>query len=101
MLDKPKQSRKENPMQNWEYIRLGVSYSVRSITTHDSVYELVDVYSNGIKILSKTKSLDLYDYLIKIGTEGWELVNIHLWRGKLEMVSNLILNVGNVRLRRL
>jgi hypothetical protein len=40
-------------MQNWEYIRLGVSYSTRSITTHDSVYELVDVYSNGTKILSK------------------------------------------------
>ena len=76
-------------MQNWEYSRLGASYSARSITTHDSVYELVDVYSNGVKILSQTKSLDLYDYLNKIGTEGWELVNIHLGRGKFDEVYYL------------
>ena len=89
MLAETVSSRKENLIQNWEYIRLGVSYSARSIITHDSVYELVDIYSNGIKILSQTKSLDLYDYLNKIGTEGWELVNIHLGRGKFDEVYYL------------
>jgi hypothetical protein len=89
MLEETVSSRKENSIQNWEYIRLGVSYSTRSITTHDSVYELVDIYSNGIKILSQTKSLDLYDYLNKLGTEGWELVNIHLGRGKFDEVYYL------------
>ena len=94
MLDKPKESRKENLMQNWEYIRLGVSYSVRSITTHDSVYELVDIYSNGIRLLSQTKSLALYDHLNKLGTEGWELVNVHLGRGKFDEVYYLKRSIG-------
>src|SRR5437773_3641683 len=66
-------SRKENPVQKWEYLRLDVTYNDRTI--HSGIYNVV---LNGKEMFSEedSKSWDaLQLYVNGLGEQGWELVS--------------------------
>jgi hypothetical protein len=54
-------------MQKWEYVEV-------TAPLRDD-YKSVHIYLNGTEALPESKTSVLYDYLNKLGKEGWELVN--------------------------
>jgi hypothetical protein len=54
-------------MQKWEYIEVTAPMREDGKAVHN--------YSNGTEALPETMASSLYDYLNKLGNEGWELVN--------------------------
>ena len=54
-------------MKKWEYIE--VTASMRE----DG--KAVRMYLNGVEALPEASSSVLYDYLNKLGSEGWEMIN--------------------------
>lgn len=54
-------------MQKWEYIE------VTAPMREDG--KSVRVYRNGTEAIPESMASSLYDYLNKLGNEGWELIN--------------------------
>jgi len=54
-------------MQKWEYIEVTAPMREDGKAVH--------IYRNGTEALPETMASSLYDYLNKLGNEGWELVN--------------------------
>lgn len=54
-------------MQVWEYLE--VTAPMRDDT------KSVRIYVNGQEVISESKTSVLYDFLNKLGKEGWEMVN--------------------------
>jgi hypothetical protein len=54
-------------MQKWEYIEVTAPMREDSKSVH--------IYRNGTEALPESMASSLYDYLNKLGNEGWELVN--------------------------
>jgi hypothetical protein len=54
-------------MQKWEYLTLIVGHGNGKVDSIDA---------NGSRILSKAKVSELYEYLNKIGLNGWEMVSV-------------------------
>jgi len=54
-------------MQEWEYLE--VTAPMREDT------KSVRIYVNGEEAVSESRTFVLYDYLNKLGKEGWEMVN--------------------------
>ena len=55
-------------MQKWEYIE------ITAPMRDDS--KSVRVYRNGVEVLPESVTSALYDYLNKLGNEGWEMVGL-------------------------
>jgi hypothetical protein len=63
---------KEIPMQKWMYLRLAVSFRGED--------EVFSATSNGTPIFdkeTKSKAIDLQEYIEKLGDQGWELVSVY------------------------
>lgn len=54
-------------MKKWEYIE------VTAPMREDG--KSVRIYHNGEQVVAESKSSALYDYLNKLGEEGWEMVS--------------------------
>lgn len=54
-------------MEKWEYIE------VTAPTREDG--KAVRIYLNGVEALPESNASALYDYLNKLGAEGWEMIN--------------------------
>ena len=54
-------------MKNWEYIE------VTAPMREDG--KAVRIYLNGVEALPEANTAMLYDYLNKLGSEGWETVS--------------------------
>jgi hypothetical protein len=54
-------------MKKWEFIE------VTAPMRDDN--KSVRIYLNGEEVLRESKSSALYDFLNKLGSEGWEMVN--------------------------
>ena len=54
-------------MQKWEYIEVTDPMREDGKSVH--------IYRNGTEALPESMAASLYDYLNKLGDEGWELVN--------------------------
>ena len=54
-------------MQKWEYIEVTAPMREDGKSVH--------IYRNGTEALPETMASSLYDYLNKLGNEGWELIN--------------------------
>ena len=54
-------------MQKWEYIEVTAPMREDGKSVH--------IYRNGTEAIPETMASSLYDYLNKLGSEGWELVN--------------------------
>ena len=61
-------------MQEWEYIE------VTAPMRDDG--KSVRIYLNGEETLPESKSSALYDYLNKLGRDGWEMVNFAFYPNK-------------------
>jgi hypothetical protein len=58
-------------MQKWEYLAINLLYRDDSKSLIDSV-----AFNNRHAFSNMTKD-EWYAYLKKLGSEGWELVNVH------------------------
>ena len=59
-------------MQKWMYLRLAVSFRGED--------EVFSATSNGTPIFdkeTKSKIMDLQEYIEKLGAQGWELVSVY------------------------
>lgn len=54
-------------MQKWEYIEVTAPMRDDGKAVH--------IYRNGTEAVPEAMASSLYDYLNKLGNEGWELVN--------------------------
>jgi hypothetical protein len=54
-------------MTKWEYCE------VTAPMRDDS--KSIRVYLNGVEVLPESKTSVLYEYLNKLGSEGWEMIN--------------------------
>ena len=54
-------------MKNWEYIE------VTAPMREDG--KAVRIYLNGVEAMPESNTYMLYDYLNKLGSEGWEMIN--------------------------
>lgn len=61
-------------MKKWEYIE------VTAPMRDDG--KSVRIYLNGEEALPESKSSVLYDYLNKLGREGWEMINFAFYPNK-------------------
>ena len=52
-------------MQKWEYVSIEIKYNGNRVDY---------IESNGKEVLGKVLRADSYDYLNKLGKEGWEMV---------------------------
>ena len=55
-------------MQKWEYIEVTAPMREDGKSVH--------IYRNGSEALPETMASSLYDYLNKLGNEGWELAAV-------------------------
>ena len=55
-------------MQKWEYIEVTAPMREDGKSVH--------IYRNGTEALPESMASSLYDYLNKLGNEGWELVSV-------------------------
>ena len=59
-------------MQKWMYLRLAVSFRGED--------EVFSATSNGTPIFdkeTKSKAIDLQEYIEQLGNQGWELVSVY------------------------
>jgi hypothetical protein len=61
-------------MKKWEYIE------VTAPMRDDG--KSVRIYLNGEEVVSESKSSVLYEYLNKLGSEGWEMINFTFYPNK-------------------
>ena len=61
-------------MKKWEYIE------VTAPTRDDG--KSVRIYLNGIVALPESTSTALYEYLNKLGADGWEMINFAFYPNK-------------------
>jgi len=61
-------------MKKWEYIE------VTAPMRDDG--KSVRIYLNGEEVLPESMTSALYDFLNKLGTEGWEMVNFSFYPNK-------------------
>jgi hypothetical protein len=61
-------------MKKWEYME------VTAPLRDDG--KAVRIYSNGVEALPESSASALYDYLNKLGGEGWEMINFAFYPNK-------------------
>lgn len=61
-------------MNRWEYIEV-------TAPMRDDV-KSVRIYRNGEEALPESKASTLYEYLNKLGEEGWEMINFAFYPNK-------------------
>ena len=61
-------------MKKWEYIELTAPMREDGKSVH--------IYLNGKEAVPESMSSILYDYLNKLGQEGWEMVNFSFYPNK-------------------
>jgi hypothetical protein len=61
-------------MQKWEYIEVTAPRRADD--------KSVRIYLNGTEALAESMSSALYDYLNKLGNEGWEMINFAFYPNK-------------------
>lgn len=61
-------------MKKWEYIE------VTAPMRDDG--KSVRIYLNGIEALSESTSSALYEYLNRLGADGWEMINFAFYPNK-------------------
>ena len=61
-------------MQKWEYIEVTAPMRENG--------KSVRIYRNATEALPESMTSSLYDYLNKLGNEGWELVNFAFYPNK-------------------
>ena len=61
-------------MQKWEYCE------VTAPMRDDG--QSVRIYLNGEEVLPESRTAALYDYLNKLGSQGWEMINFAFYPNK-------------------